>query len=60
MAIDKPLVSGPFPEEEEEMIEVDTEQEDPDVSIGVLNPEAVTIETEDGGVIIEIDLRSRG
>ena len=58
MAIDKPLVSGPFPEEEEEMIEVDTEQEDPDVSIGVLNPEAVTIETEDGGVIIEFDPRS--
>ena len=58
MAIDKPLVSGPFPEEEEEMIEVDTEQEDPDVSIGVLNPEAVSIETEDGGVIIEFDPRS--
>lgn len=57
MAIDKPLVSGPFPEEEEEMIEVDTEQEEPDVSIGVLNPEAVTIETEDGGVIIEFDPR---
>ena len=58
MAIDKPLVSGPFPEETEEMIEVDTEQEDPDVSIGVLNPEAVSIETEDGGVIIEFDPRS--
>ena len=58
MAIEKPLVSGPFPEETKEMVEVDTEQGEPDVSIGVLNPEAVSIETEDGGVIIEFDPRS--
>jgi len=58
MAIEKPLVSGPFPEETEEVVEVDTEQDEADVSIGVLNPEAVSIETEDGGVIIEFDPRS--
>ena len=39
MAIEKPLVSGPFPEETEEVVEVDTEQDEDDVSIGVLNPE---------------------
>tara|TARA_R100000995_G_scaffold81450_1_gene54257 strand:+ start:5384 stop:7909 length:2526 start_codon:yes stop_codon:yes gene_type:complete len=57
MAIEKPLVSGPFPEEMEGTVEVETEEE-PDLSIGVLNPDAVSIETEDGGVIIEFDPRS--
>ena len=58
MAIEKPLESGPFPHEieiDEEVLEVETEEVEPDVSIGILNPEAVAIETEDGGMIIEFD-----
>ena len=42
--IDKPLDEMDFGPEVEESAEIE---------IGVLNPEAVSIETEDGGMIIE-------
>ena len=61
MAIEKPLEAGPFSSEidpeilEENQVEVDVEENKSDLSIGIVNPDAVSIATEDGGVIIDFD-----
>jgi len=60
MAIERPLEAGPFsseidPEILEQEIEVEVEDNQPDLSIGIVNPDAVSIQTEDGGVIIDFD-----
>ena len=60
MAIERPLEAGPFsseidPEILEQEVEVEVEDNQPDLSIGIVNPDAVSIQTEDGGVIIDFD-----
>ena len=44
MAVEKALISNPLAIDTEEAIEV-----------SIVNPEAVSIETEDGGVILNFD-----
>ena len=51
MAIERPMGLNPFnnwPQEDEA-----------DLEIGIVNPEAVSVETPDGGVLIDFDPNAR-